>query len=484
MKKNIIAAVAASAVISSFVTYSVCGGNLTDAKSIYNADVNGDGKVDVMDLNVVKNIVLGSGSSNKSEQPTIPTDNEQGKLTILCWNDNDSKPMVDFFCEKTGTDPSKINIKNFDTMGSYAPEMYDQYLSNPNNDADIIFLESDWCLRFINDDTLTMPLSSLGYKDSDFSDIYEYVVETGRSTTTGELKGISWQAAVGAYCYREDLAEQYLGVKTPDEMQYQIRDWNHFLSTAKKLKEADGPAISATLGGVWQAYKYSRDTSWLKNDNLVVDSYCTNFTDFAYTLYNEGYVTKFGQWSDEWLTLGQTDDIMGYFIPKWGFDDTILTSAAGGEDGRTFGKWKCTMGPSDFYWGGTWLAPAARTDNKELAKQFIDFFTINEYGAEAYAEKYNEFMSNKKVMENIIAKGKYKGAPVLGGQNQFEVLNKAAANLNVKGKITPYDAVINNQFIDAVEFYCDGTFTSVDESMEAFKDMVAGTITDGSVIVD
>ena len=263
-----------------------------------------------MDLNVVKNIVLGFGSSNESEQPTtIPSDNEAGKLTILCWNDNDIQPMVDLFCDKTGTDSSRINIKNFNVAGGQAPEMYAKYLSNPDNDADIIFLESDWCLDFINDDALTLPLSSLGYKDSDFSDLYEYVVETGRSTTTGKLKGISWQASPGAYCYREDLAEKYLAVKTPDEMQYKIKDWNAFLDTAKELKATDGPAISATLGGVWQAYKYSRDTAWVKDGHLVVDSYCTDFADFAYTLYNEGYVTKFSQWSEDWLPLGQTDDI-------------------------------------------------------------------------------------------------------------------------------------------------------------------------------
>ena len=108
---------------------------------------------------------------------------EGDQLTILCWNANDSQPMVDLFCEKTGTDPSMINIKNFDVQGGQASEQYTQYLSDASNDADIMFLEADWCLNFINDDTATIPLSELGYSESDFSDIYGYVVETGKSTT-------------------------------------------------------------------------------------------------------------------------------------------------------------------------------------------------------------------------------------------------------------------------------------------------------------
>jgi len=414
------------------------------------------------------------------EEVTEPAADEDGQLTILCWNANDSQPMVDLFCEKTGVDASKINIKNFDVAGGEASEQYTQYLSNTENDADIMFLEADWCLNFINDDEQTLPLSALGYSDSDFSDIYGYVVETGKSTVSGELKGISWQAAAGGYCYRTDLAEQYLGVKTPDEMQAKVGDWDKFLATAKELKDADGPAISATLGGVWQVYSGSRDSSWLDADNkLKVDEYCTKYTEFASDLWNKGYVTKVSQWSDEWKPLGQSDDVLGFFVSTWGFGDTILTGAAGGEGGATFGKWNVCVGPKEFYWGGTWLAPAARINNKELAKQFIDFFTINEEGATAYAEKQGEYMSNKKVMEAIINKGEYKGAPVLGGQNQFEVLNKVADGIDMKGKITPYDAIIKTEFSNAVQAYCDGTYSSVDEAMDAFKTGVASQVVDG-----
>lgn len=427
----------------------------------------------------------GSEDSNTgSEDPNTGSEDGESPLTILCWNANDSKPMVDLFCEKTGTDPSKIVIQNFDVKGEEAAETYTQYLSKEENDADIMFLEADWCLQFINDDSYTLPLSTLGYSESDFSDIYGYVVETGKSTTTKELKGISWQAAAGGYCYREDLAEEFLGVKTPEEMQEKVKDWDAFLATAKELKEKNGPAISATLGGVWQVYSGSRSTAWVDADNkLVVDDYCTKYAEFAHELWKNEYVTHATQWTAEWKPLGTSGDTLGYFVSTWGFGPTILEEAAGGDsEGNTMGKWKCIVGPSEFYWGGTWLAPSARINNKELAKEFIDFFTINEEGARAYAEKQGEYMSNKKVMEAIIADGKYEGAPVLGGQNQFVVLNEVANNIDMNGKITPYDAVIKSEFSNAVNEYCDGTVDSVEEAMNNFKTNAAAKLGDEVIV--
>ncbi|MBE6841908.1 MAG: carbohydrate ABC transporter substrate-binding protein [Ruminococcus sp.] len=402
-------------------------------------------------------------------------DAEGDQLTILCWNANDSKPMVDLFCEKTGHDPSEINIKNFDCQGGEAAELYEQYLSEAANDADIMFLEADWALKFINDDSQTMALSEIGIDESSLGDIYDYVLEIGKSTVDGTLKGISWQAAAGGYCYREDLAKEYLGVETPEQMQEKVKDWDTFLETAKEYKAAKGDkaAMAATLGGVWQVYGGSRGSAWLTSDNkLAVDDYCKNYAEFAKTLWSEGYVTNVNQWGDEWYALGATDDVLGYFVSTWGFGDTILAKAAGGEGGATFGKWKCVVGPAEFYWGGTWLAPATRCNSKDLAKEFIEFFTTNKDGAEAYALKQGEYMSNSAVMEKIIADGEYKGAPVLGDQNHFEVLNEVAKGIDMAGKITPYDSTIKTAFNDAVNAYCEGTLGSVEETMGDFETRV------------
>lgn len=443
----------------------------------------GCGKETSSSSTVAKDSSSAADSSKETDESSTDSGEsaEGDQLTILCWNTDDSQPMVDLFCEKTGVSPDKIKIQSFGVQGGQAAEQYDQYLSKAENDADIMFLEADWCLKYINDDNMTIPLSDLGFQDSDFDAIYPYVKEIGKSTETGALKGISWQSAAGGYCYREDLAETYLGVKTPEEMQAKVKDWDAFKATAKELSDATGgkTALSATLGGVWQVYSGSRDSAWVDADNkLVVDDYCKDYAEFAKELWSNGYVTKVAQWDDAWKPLGQTDDVMGYFVSTWGFGDTILTAAAGGEGGSTFGKWKCVVGPKEFYWGGTWMAPAAKCNNKELAKQFIEFFTVDEENAKAYALKKGEYMSNKNVMESIISEKSYAGAPVLGGQNQFEVLNEVAAGIDMTGKITPYDATIKTQFSTVVQEYADGAIATVDEALETFKDNVAAALPD------
>ena len=179
-------------------------------------------------------------------------DNADGsKLTVLCWNTDDINPMIENFCANTDHTADEFNVQNFGCGGGDAAENYDNYLSDANNDADIMFVEADWALKYINDDSAekgTKALSDIGFSDSDYGDLYGYTLEIGKSSS-GVQKGLSWQAAAGGFCYRTDLAETYLGVKTPDEMQALVSDWDKFLDTAKKVGEASGgqTALATTM---------------------------------------------------------------------------------------------------------------------------------------------------------------------------------------------------------------------------------------------
>ena len=400
------------------------------------------------------------------------------KLTVLCWNTDDIDPMLALFCEKTGHSKDEFNVKSFGCGGGEAAENYDAYLADASNDADIMFVEADWALKYINDDDATKPLSDIGFTDADYADLYDYTLEIGKSTS-GVQKGLSWQAAAGGFCYREDLAEKYLNVTTPDDFQALVSDWDKFVDTAAKVKDASNgeTALTSTMGGVWQVFSAARKTPWVVDNKLQLDDECKKFIDLAKSMYDNGYVVKdLAQWSTDWYAAGQTDSTMGYFVSTWGFGNSILTQAAGGEGGATYGKWKVVVGPQPFYWGGTWATVATRCNNPELAKEFISFFTSDADTARAYAESKGEFVSNKKAMEGILADGSYAGEGVLGGQNQFEVLNDVAAQIDMAGGITEYDSTIKTAFNDAVTQYCQGAYDSVDATIDGFVDKVAGSL--------
>lgn len=404
-------------------------------------------------------------------------------MTILAWNANDVAPMLSFWCPDNGyTEEANINFVNFDCGGGDAAANYDQYFLG-GEDCDIFMVEADWALKYINDANATAPLSALGFAEEDFAGQYGYTMEIGKDSN-GEIKGVSWQAAPGAWCYRSDLAETYLGVTSPADMQAKVGDWDAFQATAAEVMEASGgkTAITTTLGGIWQAFACGRTNPWVVDGVLSVDDQCNQFISLAKNMRDNGYVTDLGQWNDDWYAAGQTDDTMGYFVSTWGFGDSILLAAAGGDGGATFGKWAVTEGPTAFFWGGTWMCVSPNTDNADMVASFIEYFTVNEETMKKYAleKEGGEYVNNINVMQTIVDEGSNSNAN-LGGQDQFAVVHENAKAIDLKGLITPYDAAIKTAFLDAVNAYCNGETADEAACIDDFKGRVATSVTDIAV---
>ncbi len=423
-----------------------------------------------------------NSDSDSSAAAEIKLPSGGDKMTILAWNANDVDPMLSFWLPDSGYKQDQINFVNFNVGGGEASAQYDQYFLG-GEDLDMFMVEADWALKYINDDSATAPLSDLGFTDADFANLYDYTMEIGKDSN-GTIKGISWQAAPGGWCYRSDLADSYLGVKTPEDMQAKVADWDKFQATAKEVSDASSgkTAFTTTLGGIWQAFAANRTTPWVQDGALAVDDFCTTFIDLAKNMRDNGYVTDLNQWTDDWYAAGQTDDTMGYFVSTWGFSDSILLQAAGGNGGATYGKWAVCEGPTSYFWGGTWMCVSPKTDNADMVASFIKYFTVDEASMEKYAlgKDGGEYVSNKNVMQKIVDEGTNKNEN-LGGQDQFAVLHNSAQKINLKGLITPYDASIKTAFLDAVNAYCAGTTADANACIEYFKDRVAQNVTDITV---
>ena len=434
-------------------------------------------------------------------ETTTEVIDEEGKLaddvktggdtfTIAAWNHDDVPYLIaqwkglDFKTVVEDLADNKVEGINFIDMnvgGGGAAEKYDQ-LFNDGADLDVYFCEADWALKYINDDERTLPLTKLGLSDKSFPNIYSYTDEIGKDAK-GVRKGISWQAAAGGFAYRADLAEQYLGVTSPEEMDAKIGNWADFVAAAKSVSEqtSGGVALADTLGGLWQAFACGRTQPWVVDNQLVIDDFCKDFADTAKELWECGGVTKNSQWTDEWTAAGTTGNCMGYFVSTWGFGGFFLT-AAGGVDGAQYGKWAVCQGPTPFYWGGTWIVVNPATDNGEEARDFILSATSDEKQMAEYAKAKPEYVNNSKVMDELISGDTVFNPEISGnfkdGQNYFKMLAENAAGIDFKGLITEYDSTIKGNFADAVkENYLDGG-KSWDETVEAFKDKVAESCPD------
>ncbi len=431
----------------------------------------------------------GDSSSAEGGEVSLPTDGDT--LTIMSWNTEFPDMVKNYYCKDKGwtdngdgtftKDGVTLNVVAHGVGGSEASQYYDNYFKS-GEDIDLYCVEADWALNYLNDDELSAPLSDVGISESELSNQYQYTKDVGTSES-GVLKGVSWQCAPGGFAYRTDLAKEYLGVETPEEMQEKVKDWDTFMATAEEVYNASGDkktALTTSLGGVWQVFSSTKDSAWVVDNKLVIDDTVTNFVEMAHTMYEKGYVCPgITQWSSDgsWLAQGQTDSTMGYFVSTWGIGETILEAAAGGEGGATYGKWGLVVGPQDYYWGGTWLTVSPQCDNADIVADIIRYFTVDNESMEAYALASSDFVNNKEVMQGIVDGNKNSNAN-LGGQDQFAVFMEAADKIDLSGKLTKYDADIKNEFTTAYDAYNKGDYSSVDETIEAFKDAVAAKITD------
>ena len=413
-----------------------------------------------------------AGGDTAAASGSITDDGD--KLTILCWTGSDLEPMIKMFCEEKGYTTDQVGWTQVGTSGGEANEQYEQYFKG-SEDVDLFVAEADWILKYINMDEYAAPLSALDINEDQFKDAYPYTVAIGKDNN-GVLKGASWQAAAGGYVYRTDLAEQYLDVHSPDEMQAKVGDWDKFQESAATVKEASGgkTAMAATVGGLWQVFAANRNEPWVKDNKLVLDN-ASDFVNMAKSMSDNKYVTDVSQWTDAWYQVGQDDSTMGYFYSTWCLtngEGGQLYQAEGGPSGATYGKYNICVGPTNFFWGGSWLVPSTKCNNKTMAKEFVEFFTTNKDTMQKYAESSGDFVNNKPAMQAIVDAGTNKN-DLLGGQDQFSVLIDAAAGIKMEGLITPYDATIKANFIDSVNNYISGNYDSADATIEGFQDAVA-----------
>jgi len=469
--KKSLALVAVLAIASSALV--ACGGDSSSST----ADSSSKAETSAADSSEGDSSTAETSEAGGSEATDLT--NEDPTLSVLSWTDNDLKNMFAVLFQEN-SDYTADNVK-WVQVGTGGEEARDQYVNyfNGGEDCDLFCLEADWILDYIENDEYTAPLTDLGFTEADLQHGYSYVTAIG-TDSNGKIKGSSWQATPGGYVYRTDLAEEYLGAKTPAEMQEFVKDWDTFTATAKKLKD-DGHdiAMADTLGGMWQVAQYNKGAAWVKDDKLVVDDYCNKYLERAKDYYDNGYVTQESQWSGGWNAIMQDDSTMGAFLCTWCFGKNGTLSGMEGNsetpddatewvtDGATGGKFNITEGPEGWAWGGTWLALSTKCNTKKSAHDFVEFFTVNPDTMKKYALYASEFVNNKDTMKAIIDEGSNKNA-YLGGQDQFAVLFNQADKIDMS-YVTKYDSVIKGDFNDAVGDYVAGVYESTEAAIDGFK---------------
>lgn len=496
--KKTLALVAALAMTAT--AFASCGDEPSNSSSSSSSSSTADESSAADDSSVADDSSDADNSGNAGEMdPSVGQGDST--VTIAAWNPDDVPKLIaqwkgiDYNTVAADLEAGKVdgvNFISFGVGGGDAAERYDQLFAD-GSDLDVYFVEADWALKYINDDSKTLALDKLGLTDADFPNIYSYTDDIGKDSK-GVRKGISWQAAAGGFAYRADLAEEYLGVTSPEDMQKQVGDWDKFVTAAKTVSEqsSGSVALADSLGGMWQAYACSRTTPWVVDGVLKVDDFCKTFADTAKTLWDVNGVAHDDQWADEWTANGANGSTMGYFVSTWGFGAFFLK--AGGSDnsdatnlieGEQYGKWALCEGPTPFYWGGTWIVVNPATNNGNEARDFILSATSDEAAMTDFAKNKPEYVNNKKVMDDLIAADTVFNEFVQGNfkdnQNFYATLADVAKQIDFNNLITPYDATVKADFLEAVkDEYCKAD-SSWEDTVTAFEDKVLEHIQDVTV---
>jgi len=393
------------------------------------------------------------GSDDGASAAAVNLPDTDDTLTIVCWTDADLANMFDLY-------GGNAKYQNCGDNGGDASTKYATYL-NSGDDVDLFVAEAGWILNYINDDSFSAPLSDLGITEADYKDAYQYTVEIG-TDNNGVLKGASWQAAAGGYAYNADLAEQYLGVTTPEDMQKKIGSWEDFEATAKELKEAsEGKVtIAATIGGLWQAFSTAKNAAWVDGTTIKTDV-AKEFTDMVKGYVDNGYIDpSVEQWSTDWTNVGLNGETLGYFYSTWCLGEGAQLEQNGGNAGN----WRIVLGPQTFFWGGSWLCVSPNCNTATEAANFIRQFTVDAESMEEYALYSGDFVNNKVAMDKIVADGSNSN-PLLGGQDQFAILADVAAGIKMSDSISKYDQNLKDTFLTVLK---DNISSDTDTILDAF----------------
>lgn len=375
-------------------------------------------------------------------------------FVIYGWNTDVQDSVLKVFKEKYPEDAKRIVFVNTGGSDGYQQKI-DPLLEDPDNKyyPDMFAMEMDYILKYTDSDA-TLSMKDVGVSDDLYKNMYQYTVDA--ATVNGEVKGVSWQACPGCLVYRRSLAKKYLGVSEPEDVQKYFADWDAVEKTAKTIKEKSSGKCRLYCGytELQRPYQALRKDAWVDADsNLKIDKTMEEYMDLAKTYVDNGYASAGSadqQFNDNWTATMDKDEVFAYTSCTWFNQYSLMPNVK-----NTTGDWACIQGPTEFYWGGTWLGVGAKCADTKLAAEIISVLGDKECMKNIY--KYHSDYPNNKESVSALASDNTQSDvnKLLGGQNFIQFFQPIAEKISLP-KMCGEDFYINNLYNDQVAQYATG----------------------------
>lgn len=412
-----------------------------------------------------------SGNAKQMKAPKTDGWDSSKKIYFYSWN-SDFGDRMEYVLKAHPEYRDYCEVVNCN-LDSGTDDRYKQAIQNAIKSGDkypsIITADDDVARMYIEDEDLTIPLSSVGLTKEMYANAYPYNVSY--DTYREELKAMTWQATPGCFCYRSSIAKKVLGTDKPEEVAKYVSDWDKFFETAAKMKESNIKMLSGP-DDVKHAVLDQRKQPWLKvNPNgsktFQSDESVVDYFQIAKKMYDGKYTSNTKMWDDSWYE-NMNKDVFGYFGCTW-----FVYWCLGGKNDKnsaSYGDWRVCHGPVDYHWGGTHIVITKDCPNKELAAYLIYSLCCDEDIMYDIAKNTFDFVNNRTVVAKQIENGD--GAcDVLGGQNPIELWSKDAERIDLSN-LSSLDYDFKNMIDVASEGYNKGRYKTLEESILCVKDSV------------
>lgn len=396
----------------------------------------------------------GKNSENDEREPVT--------LRIMSWNESFRRMMETYFIPRHPELMANVEIEWLsDEIVGYRQNV-EQRLDN--GEAIDLFLGDNDMAPFFTSNSHVASLKSLGISDAELGEQYQYTRLLG-SDETGIQKGSAMTAEPGILLYRADYAAEYLGITHQEEMQEKLSSWDSFLEVARTLNERSEGKVHMLSGSaeLWRSVDCAMAGLWLSDGRLSVsDETIAHWLDTVKELDASNAFLGVKSFDDEWYDAIDNGVFCFYSAP-W-LNKSVASDNAGittifsssQHSGISFGKFKTSLAPNGFVYGGEWLYSSANSTHKELVGEIIRAFTCDKDFMRLIALGNLLYVNNAAVCEDLSALNI--SNPLFDGLDVFSVYQSAANGLEFS-QPSVYDSDVSRLLYNQTKAYAKGEIT-------------------------
>lgn len=406
----------------------------------------------------IANVILNLDPDDYTElniPDTVENSNDEVNAEVeICTG---SRNAMDIVSEYTDVDYDYTAV----SMNVFSERM-DQILASGEDAPDIIICDSNYARHFALSD-YTIPLNDIGIAYSELQYMYEYTFALATDSDS-VIKGVTWEITPGAVFYCRSAMMSELGVSEPGEVTPYFESWDTIIDTARAVNESSGGTrnLFSCAADIQNAYIYGREDSWFNDGgDLEVPDYMSDYLPLVNSLVNEELIFDCSRWSSQWTSRISNRSAIAYF-GTMRFGELFLKTYHSGD-------WGLVMPPHNYYDGGNYIFVTSYCDMEADSARLIRDLTTSETNLYDMADD-GLTVNNISVMMTCAGDDAY-SETWLNGQNPFRVFSQVAWGIDASD-ISPYDDVINDEFITVVNEYVDGGYGTEEEALEAFASAV------------